>query len=306
MSQERSLKRYIWMVDTIRRYQPITYEELEAKIVQSGQFDKGDIMFSERTFFRDANAIESIFGIVLFFDRKTKGYYIKEAKSKEEQHMLDWMLHTFRHANILEVYRDQAEHILLESPPRGNEHLSAILEGIRHSDILTLELKRFRTFKVVKIDIIPYFVRLFRQEWYLVARDLRRDIVRIFPLDKIADITKTGEKFELPEDEDYPEAMTFFNDYFGVILDEDVQRETIRFKAFGDAAKQLQISPLHSSQVEVEKMDGDVVFSVRLHPTSDFIRELCRYGNELKVLSPASVKEKIITFAKTILDNYDA
>lgn len=294
------------MVDTIRRYQPITYEELEAKIVQSGQFDKGDIMFSERTFFRDANAIEYIFGIVLFFDRKTKGYYIKEAKSKEEQHMLDWMLHTFRHANILEVYRDQAEHILLESPPRGNEHLSAILEGIRHSDILTLELKRFRTFKVVKIDIIPYFVRLFRQEWYLVARDLRRDIVRIFPLDKIADITKTGEKFELPEDEDYPEAMTFFNDYFGVILDEDVQRETIRLEAFGDAAKQLQMSPLHSSQVEVEETDGHVVFSVRLYPTSDFIRELCRYGNGLKVLSPASVKEKIITFAKTILNNYDA
>ncbi|MDR2802080.1 MAG: WYL domain-containing protein [Prevotellaceae bacterium] len=300
------MKRYIWMVDTIRRYQPITYEELEAKIIQSGQFDKGDIMFSERTFFRDANAIESIFGIVLFFDRKTKGYYIKEAQSKEEQHMLDWMLHTFRHANVLEVYRDQSSHILLESPPKGNEHLSAILEGIRHSDVLTLELKRFRTFKIVRTDIIPYFVRLFRQEWYLVARDLKRDAVRVFPLDKIADITKTGGKFELPEDEDYPEAATFFNDYFGVILDENVPRETIRLKVSGDTAKQLQMTPLHASQVEVEATDEYSVLSVRLHPTSDFIRELCRYGNELQVLSPASVKEKVITFAKTILDNYDS
>jgi predicted DNA-binding transcriptional regulator YafY len=241
---------------------------------------------------------------VLFFDRKTKGYYIKEAQSKEEQHMLDWMLHTFRHANVLEVYRDQAEHILLESPPKGNEHLSAILEGIRNSERLTLELKRFRTFKIVTIDIIPYFVRLFRQEWYLVAQDLRKDLVRIFPLDKIADITRTGEKFELPEDEDYPEAATFFNDYFGVITEEDVPRETIRFKATGDAAKQLQATPLHSSQVDVEVTDEYVIFSVRLHPTSDFIRELCRYGKALKVLSPASVKEKVLAFAEEILENY--
>ncbi|MDR3133626.1 MAG: WYL domain-containing protein [Prevotellaceae bacterium] len=305
MSQERSLKRYIWLVDTIRRYQPITYAELEAKIVQSGQFDKGDIMFSERTFFRDANAIESIFGIVLFFDRKTKGYYIKEAQSKEEQHMLDWMLHTFRHANVLEVYRDQAKHILLEPPPKGNEHLSAILEGIRHDDILALALKRFRTFKVVTIDIIPYFVRLFRQEWYLVARDLKKDLVRIFPLDKIADITKTGEKFELPEDEDYPEVATFFKDYFGVIMDEGASRETIRLRVSGDTAKQLQLMPLHSSQVEVEATDGYTVLSVRLHPTPDFIQELCRYGNGLQVLSPASVKEKVVAFAQSILDNYN-
>ncbi|MDR1405590.1 MAG: WYL domain-containing protein [Prevotellaceae bacterium] len=293
------------MVDTIRRHQPVTYEELEAKIIQSGQFDKGDIMFSERTFFRDAHAIESIFGIVLFFDRKTKGYYIKEAQSKQEQHMLDWMLHTFRHANILEVYRDQAEHILLESPPKGNEHLPVILEGIRSSDTLTMDLKRFRTFKTVTIDIIPYFVRLFRLEWYLVAKDLRRNIVRIFPLDKIAGITKTGKKFKLPEDEDYPEATTFFNDYFGVITEEDVQRETIRIMVSGDTVKQLRTTPLHSSQVETEATGDAVVFSVRLHPTSDFIQELCRYGKELKVLSPAPVKEKVIAFAKAILENYE-
>ncbi|MDR3350225.1 MAG: WYL domain-containing protein [Prevotellaceae bacterium] len=300
------MKRYIWMVDTIRRYQPVTYEELEAKILQSGQFDRGDIMFSERTFFRDANAIESIFGIVLFFDRKTKGYAIKAAKSEEEQRLLDWMLHTFRHANLLEIYRDQAAHILLDPPPKDSERLPAILEGIRHRDILKLELKRFRTFKPVTITIIPYFVRLFRQEWYLVARDLRKDTVRIFPLDRLADVRATGEKFALPEDEDYPEAKTFFNDCFGIVMEEDVSRETVRFQASGDTAKQLQRSPLHASQVEVETAGEHTVFSVRLHPTSDFIRELCRYGKELKVLSPASVREKVMAFAKDILGNYDA
>jgi hypothetical protein len=304
MSQERSLKRYIWLVDTIRRFQPITYEELEVKIIESGQFDKGDIKFSERTFFRDANAIESIFGIVLFFDRKTKGYYVKEAQSQKEQYMLDWMLHTFRHANILEVYRDQAEHIMLESPPKGNEHLSTLLDGIRNNDILSIELKRFRTFKIVTIDIIPYFVRLFRQEWYLIARDLKKEIVRVFSLDSIAGITKTGEKFELPEDEDYPETTTFFNDYFGMVTGNEAPRELIRFKVTGDAAKQLHVAPLHSSQVEVEVTDDYTVFSVRLHPTPDFIRELCTYGEALKVISPASVKEKVIAFAAAIVNNY--
>ncbi len=304
MSQERSLKRYMWLVDTIRRFQPITYPELEEKLVASGQFDLGDIMFSERTFFRDANAIESLFGIVLFFDRKNKGYYVKEAASKKEQDMLDWMLHTFRHANVLEVYRDQAEHIMLESPPKGNEHLSAILDGIRKSHILSIELKRFRTFKVVNIEIIPYFVRLFRQEWYLVAQDLTKDIVRIFPLEKVADVIKTGKKFELPEDEDYPEATTFFKDYFGMTVGENVEREIITFKAVGDIAKQLQQVPLHESQVELENDDNGTTFSVRLYPTSDFIQAIASYGNSLKILKPVSVQEQVKAFAQEIMNNY--
>jgi len=304
MSQERSLKRYIWMVDTIRRFQPVTREELEQKIVESGQFDPGDSTFSERTFFRDANAIESLFGIVLYFDRKTKGYYVKAAPTPQEQAMQDWVLHTFRHANVLEVYRDQAAHILLEPAPRGSEHLPAILDAIRHRDMLLLEMKRYRTFKVLTVEVIPYFVRLFHQEWYVVARDVRKEAVRIFACHHITGIAKSGAKFELPEEEDYPEPTNFFNDYFGVVTGEATARETVRFKAFGDVATRLQRYPLHGSQVVVERGDDHALFSVRLYPTSDFISELCRYGANIKVLSPPSVIEKVRAFAVAIANNY--
>ncbi len=304
MSQERSLKRYIWLVDTIRRFQPVTYEALEQRLADSGQFDAGDIKFSERTFFRDANAIESLFGIVLYFDRKTKGYYVKEAGSRKEQEMQAWLLHTFRHANILEVYRNQAEHILLELPPQGSEHLPAILEAIKKQDILSLELKRFQTFKVMNIEVVPYFVRLFHQEWYLVAQDLKRAAVRIFALDTIADIRQTGKKFELPDDEDYPEAGSYFYDYFGITTDENVARETITFKATGSARKRLQRYPLHHSQETVDDTEDYTVFAVRLYPTRDFISELCRYGTAVKVLAPASVRQQMIDFADGIVESY--
>ena len=67
----------------------------------------------------------------------------------------------------------------------------------------------------------------------------------------------------------------------------------------------LRSLPIHHSQKELETKDGHTDFSLRLVPTFDFIQELLLHRDQLEVLTPESLREKVAEIVSRMNDFYN-
>ncbi|MDR2584679.1 MAG: WYL domain-containing protein, partial [Prevotellaceae bacterium] len=136
----------------------------------------------------------------------------------------------------------------------------------------------------------PYCAKIFRQRWYLVAQSPYYNAIRIYSLDRIQNLQTTDKGFRLPEDFC---SETYFENAFGIIVEEEIKPYTIHIKAFGNKSKYLLTLPLHHSQKEIKTSEDESVFTVFLSPTFDFKQELLSHGNEIEVTSPDWFREEM-------------
>lgn len=75
------IRRYIWLIDTIRSANGITYEEINRKWNRSALNEDGKD-WPKRTFFQNINDIRDEFDIEITCDRRDNKYYIEEEFSE--------------------------------------------------------------------------------------------------------------------------------------------------------------------------------------------------------------------------------
>ena len=68
----------------------------------------------------------------------------------------------------------------------------------------------------------------------------------------------------------------------------------------------LRSLSIHHSQNELETKDGHTDFSLQLVPTFDFIQELLLHREQLKVISPQSLRDEIASIISKMSDRYNS
>ena len=71
------LNRYIWIIDTIRRYGRISRKDLDSMWAAS-RYANGDSRIPRRTFYNYRQAIEELFSLTISCDPNTYEYFIAE------------------------------------------------------------------------------------------------------------------------------------------------------------------------------------------------------------------------------------
>ena len=93
MKTSELFKEYIWLIDLLKTYGGITFEEINEKWVQTEM--SGGVEMARSTFNRHKDAIEDIFGIYIECDRSNGYvYYIGNAKVLDDDTIQTWMLST--------------------------------------------------------------------------------------------------------------------------------------------------------------------------------------------------------------------
>jgi hypothetical protein len=100
----------------------------------------------------------------------------------------------------------------------------------------------------------------------------------------------TERKFKVPTGF---EPAIYFDDSFGIIVDENNDPCTVEIKVFGNQRKYFNALPLHSSQEEITTTDEYAVFRYFLRPTYDFRQELLSHGAEIEILSPVWFRDEM-------------
>lgn len=301
MRNTDTFRQYIWLVNTIQRANKINFEHIQKLWVDDDLNDRKPL--SRTTFHRLKIAIEDMFGIIIGCD-STNGYeyYIKNKDVLHDNSTQIWMLQTLMVNDILIDSRSIKDRLVLEEIPAGIEYLKTIICAIKNNHTLRMTHQSFEVLKAKTTIIEPYCLKVFHQRWYILGKDQQRpDILRIYALDRITELEETEQTFKL---DSRFNANSFFKNYFGVFIGDDVEPTRIVLRAYGKMIPLIRSLPKHISQKEIATTDSYSDFEYYLAPTFDFRQEILKEGQDLEVIEPQSLRKKIQNELKNALKRY--
>lgn len=301
MTPTTLLRRYVWLVETIRRAGYITKTEIDSAWADSIYNELGESVLPERTFHRHKNAIAELFGIEIGCSRaRGNAYYIASSESSDSKSMTDWLIKTLSVGSLIASANCLSNRILLENNPSGEEYLSPIIQAMQKDRVVLVTYWGFHDAEKYDIMLKPLCLKVFKQRWYMVGRNSEgRDDV--YSLDRIFGIRITDERFEYPVDFD---GEKYFADFYGVEVDPLDGVETVRIKVSAWQSNYLRQLPLHSSQHEVDRTNEYSIFEINVVPSIDFLMELRTHGRQLEVLSPKWVRDEMLWEARETVKTY--
>jgi len=286
------IKRYIWLIDTVRVHGPISFKRISDIWEYCPLNDRRGEPLSNRTFFNHLEAIGEMFNIEIKCDR-TRGYYIVNDSDLEGNGIKQWLLESLSMNNLLNESRNMRDRILFEKVPSSQKWLTTIVNAMQEGKAIEITYKSFRRDEKSTFVAYPYCLKLFKQRWYMLAASDGIDALWIYALDeRMINVIQTDEEYSIPEDFD---AEEFFSNYFGVIIGTDWEPQEVKIKVVNNQVRYFDTLPLHSSQQKVEEESDEeyTVYKYHLAPTHDFKKEIMSWGPDIEVLSPEDFRQEI-------------
>lgn len=292
------LNRYVWLVDTIRRYGRITRRELD-DCWRHSRFSDGRSPLPRRTFYNYRQAIEDLFDIEILCDQSTFEYFIADEDTHNGS-VTEWLLNSAATNDVLSSSREIAGKIFLEDVPSAREHLSTVMDALKNLSPLRIDYHPYtRSNPTRGIVIEPYFLKIFRQRWYLTGRVVAENRIKTYALDRINALAILPEKFQPDPTFD---AEAYSRDSFGIIFSLGEVKDVV-IRTDSRQAKYFRALPLHHSQKEMIH-DEFSNFAYHLRITDDFVAELLSYGPKITVIAPPELRAIMRDRLASSLDNY--
>ena len=298
---ELLLKRYLWLIDTLKRDGEMTYDEIAERWSKSSVNDNGSEL-SKRTFYNHCQAVARHFGIDIEC-RRGRGlnlYSITNPEAIEENSLTKWALDSFSLGELLLGNASIADKILLEDIPSGREWLEPILQALQNDRQIQIEYENFFGVRFTG-KVCPLCVKLFKRRWYVLC-EVGKDRKRIFSLDRVKKLAVTNNSFTYPRD--FVPA-DYFRDVFGIVAGTGGKVENIVIRTYDELPGYLRSLPMHHSQREIKSNKDYTDFSLRLRPSFDFIQELLLHRDQLEVLSPQSLRDEIAEVILKMKNHYE-
>ena len=292
------INKYVWLVDTISRYGRISLKEINDAWLRSPI--SGGKPLARRTFFHYRDGIEEMFDINILCDKTTFEYYIDNSGGESRTRLWSWMVDSMAMSGMLSDAHDISNRIMLENVPSARNRLPLIIDAMKQNHRITFSYKSYtRTRPTHGIILEPYFVKIFKQLWYVIGLNLKDGQIKTYSLDRISSLTILPDVFTMP-DTVHPEQ--FFKDCFGIITNQNSPKRIV-LRVEPTQAKYFRALPLHSSQQE-EVHDHYSIFSYRMRITYDLKEEIMSHGASIEVLEPKELKMLIRTELEEALKNY--
>lgn len=300
-------KEYIWLVNTIKRARRISFAEIQEKWLDTEM--SGGVEFARSTFNRHKDAIQDIFGINIDCDRKCGyKYYIANEKVLREDTVQNWIVSTMSVNDVISDSKALHDRIVLQQIP-CDEYLETFINAMKRKVRVEVKYLRYESDNVTEVDFEPYCLKLFNQRWYVLAHFHRdatpekeeRDYYGVYSFDRMQEVSLTNVKFEVRDDFD---AQDYFSECFGVFASESTPAERIVLRAYNKQRYYLNDLPLHHSQKVIGRGENYTDFEYYIRPTIDFCGHILSLANQVKVIYPQSLADRIRQMAMDTLEMY--
>ena len=302
MKTAEIFKQYIWLADIIHRMKRLTLNEINERWMQTDM--SGGLPMSRTTFNRHRLAIEEMFDLCIGCKESGRKsyYYIENIDVLENDKLQHWMLDALSIGKLLMENITLKDRIVLEKIPAGKHFLNPIIDAMKQNRKLVLTYRKFGQEEPYTITVEPYAIKVFKQRWYLLAKNYKRSLPTIYALDRVLSLQVTDELFEFPEDFS---TERFFKDFYGVLCHADEEVERIVIRAYPPLTHYLRTLPLHHSQKELQSTSEYADFEFYLHPTFDFLQELFAQTHEVEVLEPLRLRNSMKEYLLKALKRYE-
>lgn len=265
-----------------------------------------DVEIGERTFQRDLADIRSNFDIEVIYDEQKNGYTVQIDSTPEFDKLLyfiglaessDIILSTIKDKNKLLQYLS----ISPNTHAKGVENIGCLLRAIQCQLTIHFSHLNYKTTESKDYTVHPYLLKEFGGMWYLFAfvNDLKS--FRTFGLDRISNLVITDEQFQ--RDKALELTAEKFNQVYGLIYEpnnnQNAAIEKVELRFSNTKLYYLKALPLHHSQT----IDGNII-TLHLIVNPELENKIISYGEQVEVLSPLSLRNRIKERLQQALSQY--
>ncbi len=298
MSKREAIARYNLIIKKLRR-QPSSFSEISDYLAFESDLQGYDFNVSKRTFQRDLEDIRSIYNIDIKYDFSRRVYYID---FDEQSGVNERILEAFDTFNALNIADRLSDYIHFEKRrPQGTENLYGLLHAIKNRIQVSFSYQTFWDDKITHRTTEPYALKEFKNRWYVLAKDLKDKKVKSFALDRLSKLEIKRKKIQLPNDFNVNEHFKYC---FGIVSPNDLEPQEVILSFYPFQGKYIKTLPLHESQVILEDNEDELLIKLTLFITLDFLMEILSYGNNVKVIQPVSLIEKVKKTYENALKRY--
>jgi predicted DNA-binding transcriptional regulator YafY len=284
MSKREFFLRYVHILDKLRKA-PATFEQIDHYLSQQSQLQDYCFNISKRQFMRDLNDISAIFEVEIAFDHSRQAWFICEDEYSEiTRHRME----AFDTFNALKMGENTSKSIHFEKcQPRGTENLFPLLHAIKNNLETGFVYSKFRQDKPTRRTAQPYALKEFKNRWYVIAKDTKDSVIKSFALDRLSQLQVLNSYFLPPVDFDLDNQ---YRHSFGIISPKKGQRlEKVILSFHPVQGKYIKSMPMHESQVIIRDDEKELLISLTLYITLDFLMEILSFGEKVKVIKPLSL-----------------
>ena len=194
--------------------------------------------------------------------------------------------------------------IYFESTPSfsGSKYIPTIYKSIDKQLELTFKYQKFEISPTKTVTVCPYWLKEHKNRWYVIGETIHDQSFRIFGLDRIVSEPTTGEFFRRK-----PTSLdTLMKHSFGLFIS-DKQPENVVLSMDYTRAQYFKAQPLFDYDYKRNVLvDNEQEFRIqkKLIINQELIMELAKLGASVKVLEPASLKEKLKQYLAVALRQY--
>ncbi|MDE7440751.1 MAG: WYL domain-containing protein [Muribaculaceae bacterium] len=292
------ISRYIWLIDTLTRYKKLTRQEINELWLRSPYSD-GRII-PERTFYHYRRAIEENFHIDIRCN-KAGEYFIDADDNPQNQLLTNYLLDSYAVNSAVKESLTDPSRVAVEDVPSAREFLQMVLDAIGHNEKIEFTYAGFNRSRHEKEIIFhPYFVKRYKQRWYMVGLKESANSIRTYALDRVKEMKILSKTFTMPEGVTH---ASLFGNVIGVTSSHAPVR-VVKLMTDTTQAKYFRALPFHDSQSE-EIHDSYSIFTFKLKLNYELVHEILSFGNSVKVLQPRELELMIRNQLEATLALYD-
>ena len=288
MTKREQFIRFLSIIEKLRTQSEASFNEISEHLKRKSEYSGYDLEISQRGFQRDIKDIAAIFDIEIKNNSSYK-YYIEHDGFNDMQ---ERMFEAFDMLHLLNITKEVSSFMHPEKHAGGTENFYGFIHAIKKRLVIKISYQKFWESKPTERYAEPLALKEFRNRWYLLARDRNKNTIKTFGLDRVIDFSITKEKFEMQEKININE---MFKSCFGIVMPENQNKkpEKVILSFTHLKGQYFKSLPLHESQQILIDEKNEFRIQLNIYVTHDFIRELLYHSDEMKIISPKSLKKKL-------------
>lgn len=291
MSKHWYLERYYYIIHILRKERGGASMNEIMDYLSNNLEEKAPT--SSRTIRRDFEEIEKLFGYKVIF--KNEKYYLEDDIRDSRNILLEALTIQHQLFKLKDFSNKFKGYVFFDTKPYHNYlHIGKILEALRKKKKLVIKYEPFyETMQFSEREVEPYALKEYQYRWYLIAKDCRKDALRIYALDRIKEIEMLNVSFQYPKSLDIEK---LYQHCYGIMLPDKMDKAPEKIQMWVDSyqARYFMTVPLHNTQRIIEQKDEEVLIEIEVYITEDLIMDLMKYGPLIEVIKPNKLKNELI------------
>ena len=190
--------------------------------------------------------------------------------------------------------------IAFEQAPslKGTQHIDRLFNSILYKQALEISYRTYNN-KVHEWTIHPYLIKQYNNRWFLFGKNTSKNgSISNLPLDRIESIAESGVSYE----EDDGTLQQMLDSIIGVTIERDAKIEEVKLKFSEQRFPYVLTKHLHKSQKTIDEHER--IIQIDVMPNKELEALILQYGNDIEVLSPESLRNRIKDKIQQMLYKY--